>query len=170
VVEGAIDNEKPPRVTVKFTCFDMEQEGAAKDDVNLPLPLTQPEEWEDFSIEIDTTAVTELKDFSFGVEVQYVTVGSGRNASLARFNPLLKDRRLTFQFTFFKEEGVVLADALLPTLAQNRQVELIDTNQNFTVTNCYMSESTFPEYTGDDIAEAEYSVTYMNGQSVWSRT
>jgi len=167
-IEGTMDNDKPPFVTVTFSAYSIKEEGIAATGIPT-LPVTAVSEWEDMAVEIDTVPITELKSFSMEIKITYVEVGSGRNSTYAKFSPLLKDKELTFKIEFYKEEGVILNDLITAVINDDVGCELITENETFLITNCYMSENNFPEYKGDDIAEVEYSVTYKNADSAFSR-
>lgn len=169
-VEGSIDNDKPPYITLTFSCYDVVQDPTPVDFSAIAIPVTTVQEWEDFSYKVDTVPITQMKTFTFTLINEYVEVGSGKNSSWGKFKLLLKDKKLEYSMTFYKEEGVIVEDVMLSTINQDTALELATGVDTYTITNCYMDESNFPEYKGDDIAEVEYTVKYVNGNSVFART
>ena len=164
-VTGSIDNDKPPRVTVKFACYSMViNAGTAQTAV---LPVTTINEWDDIIVTLDADPIIELKEFTLTILNKFTEIGSGRNSSFNKFKPLLKDKEFEYQVKFFNDVAGLMQDKFTEALNAFTCIWTEGTN-TITVTECYVDSDNYLEYAGDDIIEVEHNLTIKNGNSVFT--
>ena len=164
-ITGSINNDKPPRVTVKFTCYSMVLNTGTAQTGALPSGIIN--EWDDMTVTLDSDVIDELKDFTLTITNEFTKIGSGRNSSFNKFKPLLLDKLLEFKVVMFKDAATLLLDKITQELNSFTSV-WTDATNTITVTNCYVDSDNFGKYTGDTIKEVEHEITIKNGDSVFT--
>jgi hypothetical protein len=173
-ISGKNDDEYPPIITVKFTCYSLIKDTGAVDFSGISFNSTIVQEFEDYSMEIDDTTITELLSFNFKILKKFTEIGKGRNGSLDRFKPMLIEHKVECEIQYLKEEGIVSEDPYLETINKDVKIELFTglgtgTPEEFDVTNCYAVESNMFDKEGNKIDIEIHKIKYESGDSAISQ-
>ena len=164
-ITGKIDEDKPPRVTVKFSCYSMVINTGTAQTATLPAGIIN--EWDDIVVTLDTDVIAELDEFTLTITTTFTKTKSGRNGSFDKFKPLLLDRLFEYKVSMYKDTAALMLDTITEAINSFTIIWTEGTN-TITVTNCYSDGDNLGDITGDDIDEMLYEITIKNGASAFS--
>ena len=164
-INSKVDNDKPPVVTVKFSCYSMVINAGTPQTGTIPVGIIN--EWDDIVVTLDADVIAELEEFTLTITLKYTTAKSGRNGTFDKFKPLLVDRLFEYNVKMYKDAAALMRDTITEALNSFTVIWTEGTN-TITVTNCYSDTDNFGDFAGDDITDVLNEITIKNGASAFS--